>query len=90
MTPVTHTQVSSGLTEASSFVLQRPPCLTSLPAEELDSDSGLEERHTASAPPCHSDKVFIPDMFVSFVSQKPRSNPYYDIVKLKSEEWMKQ
>ncbi|KAK2752859.1 hypothetical protein FQN54_008012 [Arachnomyces sp. PD_36] len=34
-------------------------------------------------------KVFIPDLFVSFVAQRPQPNPYYEEVKRESEEWMK-
>ena len=32
----------------------------------------------------------IPDLFVSFVSQKPIPNPYYEVIKKESEAWMKQ
>ena len=33
-------------------------------------------------------KVIIPDLFVSFVAQRPKPNPYYEKVKRDSEEWM--
>ena len=35
-------------------------------------------------------RVVIPDLFVSFISQRPKLNPYYKVVKKESEEWMKQ
>lgn len=34
--------------------------------------------------------VVIPDLFVSFISQKPKPNPYYEVIKKESEAWMKQ
>ena len=33
-------------------------------------------------------KVIIPDLFVSFIAQRPKPNPYYEKVKKASEEWM--
>ena len=35
-------------------------------------------------------RVKIPDLFVSFVSQRPKLNPYYEVMKKESEAWMKQ
>ena len=35
-------------------------------------------------------KVIIPDLFVSFISQRPKLNPYYEAKKKESEAWMKQ
>ena len=35
-------------------------------------------------------RVIIPDLFVSFISQRPKLNPYYEVIKKESEEWMKQ
>ena len=32
--------------------------------------------------------VLLPDMFVSFLAQKPRINPHYDAVKIESEAWI--
>lgn len=34
------------------------------------------------------DHVTIPDMFVSFLAQKPQINPHYDRVKGESEAWI--
>ena len=35
-------------------------------------------------------RVIIPDLFVSFISQRPKLNPYYEVIKKESEAWMKQ
>ena len=32
--------------------------------------------------------VLLPDMFVSFLAQKPRVNPHYATIKTESEAWM--
>ena len=32
--------------------------------------------------------VLLPDMFVSFLAQKPRVNPHYATIKAESEAWM--
>ena len=32
--------------------------------------------------------VLLPDMFVSFLAQKPRVNPHYESVKNESELWI--
>lgn len=32
--------------------------------------------------------VLLPDMFVSFLAQKPRVNPHYERVRKESEEWI--
>ena len=32
----------------------------------------------------------MPDLFVSFISQRPKPNPYYEVIKEESETWMKQ
>ena len=48
----------------------------------------------AEQPPSHrqgeAEKIVIPDLFVSFVSQRPKPNPYYETVKKDSEAWMKE
>lgn len=32
--------------------------------------------------------VLLPDMFVSFLAQKPRVNPHYERLRKESEEWI--
>ena len=44
----------------------------------------LRQRDTLSL-----QRVVIPDLFVSFMAQTPKPNPYYDVVKKESETWMK-
>ncbi|KAI9876454.1 MAG: hypothetical protein M1830_006473 [Pleopsidium flavum] len=36
----------------------------------------------------HEAYVTIPDLFVSFVAQKPQLNPHYERIKAESEAWM--
>ena len=60
------------------------------PIERLSTCSSLESQcilHLGSKYP-KADKVIIPDLFVSFVSQRPKPNPYYELVKSQSETWM--
>lgn len=42
-----------------------------------------------STKPSGADMIMIPDLFVSFVAQRPKLNPYYEEVKGASEAWMK-
>lgn len=55
-----------------------------------DSESGFKHLQTDSTPRYEAEKAFIPDMFVSFVSQKPRLNVHYEVMKLESEVWLRQ
>lgn len=32
--------------------------------------------------------VLLPDMFVSFLAQRPRVNPHYERVRMESEAWI--
>ena len=81
----------SGQTEQSHIALQQQPCLADLPAEKAPgTGSRLKDPHSTSVPPREAEKIFIPDLFVSFVSQKPTLNPYYEVVKQEYESWMKQ
>ena len=43
-----------------------------------------------SSRPKESNKVRIPDMFVSFLALKPNLNPHYEVIKKESEQWNKQ
>lgn len=64
-----------------------------LTAQQLEADkpAALGTCREDQAPQQHELKrVKIPDLFVSFVSQRPRLNPYYEVMKNESEEWMKQ
>ena len=66
------------------------------------STDGLSGREASSMPfneKCRTDqsprqpeqkRVVIPDLFVSFVSQRPKLNPNYEVTKKESEAWMKQ
>lgn len=38
--------------------------------------------------PLEKIKITIPDMFVSFMAQKPVVNPHYEQVKAESEAWI--
>lgn len=35
-----------------------------------------------------TNQVVMPDLFVSFASQKPRMNPFYECIKFESEAWI--
>ncbi len=77
--------------EQSTYLQQQQPGLASVPDKDAtDLKSGLEHQITVSSPYYVVEKAFIPDMFVSFVSQKPKLNPHYEIVRLESEAWLKQ
>ena len=66
------------------------------------SSNVLSSREASSVPfteTCRTDqtsrqpepkRVIIPDLFVSFISQRPSTNPYYEVMKKDSEAWMKQ
>ena len=70
-----NTDVQLGPNEETLTALQHQPRLASLSAENVrDSESGVKHLQTGSPPRCGAEKAFIPDMFVSFVSQKPRLN----------------
>ncbi len=90
--PSTHVGIELGQNEEKSASLQQQqPGLASIPAKDAsDLESGLEHQTTLSSPHYTVEKAFIPDMFVSFVSQKPRLNPHYEVVRLESEAWLKQ
>ena len=57
---------------------------------EAEKPAATEMCHT-NQPPLESEmkKVVIPDLFISFVSQRPRVNPHYEVMKKESEAWMK-
>ena len=92
MNSVMHTDVLSGL-EASTIPLQHsysadPPMCQQREAER----AAVPETCRTDQPPRQREvkRVVIPDLFVSFVSQRPKLNPYYEVVKKESEAWMKQ
>lgn len=55
-------------------------------------DIGISPSNNCDSKPYSSDanKVIIPDLFVSFISQRPKPNRYYEEVKGQSKEWMKE
>lgn len=68
-------------------------CLPELALFSEDSNpySKPYSRHESlkeSYVPAEAEWVTIPDLFVSFVSQSPKSNLFYEEVKTQSEEWM--
>ena len=91
MSSVIHTDVLSDR-EASS-----------MPVHQSDSaDPPIWQKREAEKPAvpeicrkdqprqCEVKRVIIPDLFVSFVSQRPKISPYYEVIKKESESWMKQ
>lgn len=67
--------------------------LSTMSAPVTDDGSIVETRlrsHEAHEPYKQSlpDPVVIPDLFVSFVAQKPQLNPHYERTKAESEAWM--
>ena len=83
--------VLPGINEATSTILHQQPCLTDLSAVKVGNpESVLNDQHDTSIQSRDAEKVFIPDMFVSFVSQKLRLNQHYEVLKLESETWMKE
>ena len=86
-----NTDVQLGRNEESLTTLQHQPRPASLLAENVrDSESGFKHLQTDSTPRYEAEKAFIPDMFVSFVSQKARLNVHYEVMKLESEVWLRQ
>ena len=92
MSPVLQTHVLPGR-EASSIPFQEPQA-----ADQTIYQLRKDEKTTASEISCTKKtprqselkKVVIPDLFVSFVAQRPNPNPYYEVIKKESEAWMKQ
>lgn len=65
--------------------------LMSLLAKNVrDSELGLTHPQNSSTPRRKTEKAFIPDMFVSFASQKPKLNVYYEVMRRESETWLGQ
>lgn len=86
------TDVLSG-PEASSMPLSQSCSADPLTARQREADkpAALETCRQDQALQQHEPKwVKIPDLFVSFVSQRPKLNPYYEVTKKDSEGWMKQ
>ena len=90
---VMHIDVRSGH-ETSSMPFPQQPYSADPPAykeRETEKPPVPEVCHADQRPQqCELKKVVIPDLFVSFISQRPRPNPYYEVVKKESEAWMKQ
>ena len=65
--------------------------LVSLLAENVgDSELGSKHLQNGSTPRREAEKAFIPDMFISFASQKPKLNVHYEFVRRESEAWLGQ
>lgn len=85
------TKLLPGQNVESSITLQQQPCHPDLPPGDAGGPkTSLKDQPTASARPSDAEKVIIPDMFVSWASQKPSLNPHYELVKLESEASLKQ
>lgn len=79
--------------EASSMPLSQSCSADPLTAQQLEAEkpAALESDREDQALQQHELKrVKIPDLFVSFLSQRPKPNPYYEVTKKESERWMKQ
>ena len=65
---------------------------TDVPSGREASSMPLNENGRTNQSPRQPEleRVIIPDLFVSFISQKPKPNPYYEVMKKESEAWMKQ
>ena len=89
MSPVMQTHFLSGR-EASSIPFNELQAADP-PQQEAEKPATTEICHT-DQPPQQSElkRVVIPDLFVSFISQGPKPNPYYEVIKKESEAWMKQ
>ena len=63
-----------------------------MPFNELPEKPAATKICHTDQPPRQSElkSVIIPDLFVLFVSQRPKPNPYYEVIKKESEAWMKQ
>ena len=92
MSPVLQVHVLSGR-EASSIPFNELPAMdpSTYPQREAEKPAATEICQT-DQPPRQSEpkSVIIPDLFVLFVSQRPKPNPYYEVIKKESEAWMKQ
>lgn len=85
------TVVPFGRNEETPTTSQHLHHFASILAENVRAmESGLKHLQNGSTPRREAEKVFIPDMFVSFVSQKPKLNVHYEGMKLESEAWLGQ
>lgn len=92
MSSVMRTDVLSSR-EASSMAFHQPYSADPpvYQQREVEAPAGLEMCRTDQPPREREVKtVVIPDLFVSFISQRPKPNPYYEVIKKESEAWMKQ
>lgn len=86
------TDVQSG-PEVSSMPLSQSCSTDPLTAQQREAEkpAALEACREDQALQQHELKwVKLPDLFVSFVSQRPKPNPDYEVIKKESEAWMKQ
>lgn len=79
--------VQLGLNKETVAALQ----LVSLLAENVrDSELGSRLLQNGSNSRREAEKAFIPDMFISFASQKPKLNVHYEVMRRESEAWLGQ
>ena len=65
-----------------------PPAFQQQEAEKPPAPENCRTDQSSRQPELK--RVIIPDLFVSFISQRPKLNPYYEVIKKESEAWMKQ
>ena len=56
----------------------------------LDPGPRWEDQPISAPRFSDTETAFIPDMFVSFASRKPKENPNYEGTRLESAAWMKE
>ena len=92
MSPVVQTHILSGQ-DATSIHFNEPQ------AADPPAYQPWQDEKAATSEICCTEHlprqtelktVVIPDLFVSFVAQRPKPNPYYEVIKKESEAWMKQ
>ena len=92
MSPVVQTHILSG--RGASSIHFNEPQATDPPAYQPweDEKATTTEICCTEQLPRQSElqRVVIPDLFVSFFAQRPKPNPYYEVIKKESEAWMKQ
>ena len=71
--------------------------MSSTATNTLTQNSSSQVIHLAANTECSKVKeeavparlpVLLPDMFASFLAQKPRVNPHYQRIKMESEKWI--
>ena len=85
------TVIQLGRNEEALINLQHQHHFANLLAANVRaSESGLKHLQNGSTPRHEAEKILLPDMFVSFVSQKPKLNVHCEGMRLESEAWLGQ